>query len=163
MKALCVAKLYPTFSDLLDCSMLGFPAFTNSWSLLKFMSIESGMLSNYLIVCHPLLLLTSVFPSLKVFSNELVLHIRQQDYWSFSISPFNEYSVLISFGINWFDLLALEGTLKSLLQHQSSNAIILWHSAFFMVQILHPYMITGKKSYSFDYMDLCRQSDIFVF
>ena len=113
-------------------------SFTNSWSLLKFMSIESVMPSNHLIVCHPLLLLTSIFPSLKVFSNKLVLHIRQPHCWSFSISPFNEYSGFISFRINWFDL-AVEGILKSLLQHHSSNTIILWHSTFFMVQILHDY------------------------
>ena len=112
-------------------------SFTNSWNLLKFMSIESVMSSNHLIICHPLLL-TSIFPSLKVFSNKLVLHIRQPDCWSFSISPFNEYLGLISFRINWFDL-AVEGILKSLLQHHSSNAIIHWHSAFFMVQILRDY------------------------
>ena len=119
---------------------------TNSQSLLKFMSIESVMPSNHLILCHPLLLLPSIFPSIRVFSNELVLRIRWPKYWSFSfsISPSNEYSGLISFGMNWLDLLAVQGTLKSLLQHHSSKASILWRSAFFIVQLSHPYMTTGK-------------------
>ena len=106
---------------------------TNSWSLLKLMSIESVMPSNHLILCRPLLLLPSIFPSITVFSNESVLHIRWPKYWSFSfsISPSKEHSVLISFGIDWFDLLAVQGTLKSLLQHHSSKASILWCSAFF--------------------------------
>ena len=124
---------------------------TNSQSLLKFMSTESVMPSNHLILCCPLLLLPSVFPSIRVFSNELVLHIRWPKYWSFSfsISPSNEYSWLISFRIHWFDLLAVQGTLKSLLQHHNSKASILWHSAFFMVQLSHLYMTT-KKNHSFD-------------
>ena len=119
---------------------------TNSWSLLKLMSIELVMPSNHLILCHPLLLLPSVFPSIRVFSNESVLHIRWPKYWSFSfsISPSNEYSGLISFRIGWFDLLAVQGTLKSLLQHHSSKASILWHSAFVMVQLSQPYVTTGK-------------------
>ena len=110
------------------------------------MSIELVMPSNHLIFCHPLLLLPSVFPSIRVFSNESVLPIRWPKYWSFSfsISPSNEYSGLISFRINWLDLLAVQGTLKSLLQHHSSQAAILQHSAFFTVQLLHPYMTTGK-------------------
>ena len=110
---------------------------TNSWSLLKLMSIESVMPSNHLILCHPLLLLPSIFPSNRVFSNESVLHIRWPKYWSFSfnISPSNEYSGLISFRSEWLDLLAVQGTLKSLLQHHSSEASILWRSAFFMVQL----------------------------
>ena len=110
---------------------------TNSRSLLKLKSIESVMPSNHLILCHPLLLLPSIFPSIRVFSNETVLHIRWPKYWSFSfsISPFNEYSGLIPFRINWFDLLAVHGTLKSLLQHHSAKALILQHSAFFMVQL----------------------------
>ena len=118
---------------------------TNSQSLLKHMSIESVMPSNYLF-CRPLLLLPSVFPSIRVFSNKSVLRIRWPKYWSFSfsISPSNEYSGLISFRIDWFDLLAVRGTLKSLLQHHSSKVSILWHSAFFMVQLSHPYMTTGK-------------------
>ena len=104
------------------------------------------MPSNHLILCHPLLLLPSIFPSIRVFSNESVLHIRWPKYWTFSvsISPSNEYSELISFGIDWFDLLAVQGTLKSLLQHHSSEASILWCSAFFIVQLSHPYMTTGK-------------------
>ena len=101
-------------------------------------------LSNHLILCHPLLL-PSIFPSIKVFSNELALHIKWPKYWSFSISPSNEYSVLISFMIEWFDLLAVQGTLKSHLQHHSSKASILLHSAFFIVQLSHPYMTTGKS------------------
>ena len=104
------------------------------------------MPSNHLILCHPLLLLPSIFPSIRVFSNESVLCIRWPKYWhfSFKISPFNEYSGLISFSRYWLDLLAVQGTLKSLLQHHSSKASILWHSDFFMVQLSHPYMTTGK-------------------
>ena len=119
---------------------------TISQSLLKFMSTESVMPSNYLILCCPLLPLPSIFPSIRVFSNESVLHIRWQKYWSlsFSITPSNEYSGLISFRIDWFDFLAVQGTLKSLLQHHSSKASIPQCSAFFMVQLSHPYMTTGK-------------------
>ena len=119
--------------------------------LLKFMSIESVMLSNHLILCHSLLLLPSIFHSIKVFSNELTLCIRWPEYWSFSfsISPSNEYSGLISFRIDWFDFLEIQGTLKSLLQHHSSKASILQCSAFFMIQLSHPYMTTGK-THSFD-------------
>ena len=108
------------------------------------MSIESVMPSNHLILCCPLILLPSIFPSIRVFSNESVLHIRWLKYWSFSISPSNEYSELISFRMDWLDLLAVQGTLKSLLQHHSSKASILWCSAFFMVQLSHLYMTTGK-------------------
>ena len=119
---------------------------TNSRSLLKLMSIELVMSSNHLILCLPLLLLSSVFPSIRVFSNESVLCIRWPKYcnFSFSISPSNEYSGLISFRIDWFDFHAVQGTLKSLLQHHSLKASILWHSAFFRVQFSHPYMTTGK-------------------
>ena len=119
---------------------------TNSWRLLKPMSIDSVMPSNHLILCRPLFLLPSIFPSIRVFSNESVLHIRYPNYWSFSfsISPSNEHSGLISFRMDWLDLLAVQGTLKSLLQHHSSKASILWHSAFFTVQLSHPYMTTGK-------------------
>ena len=119
---------------------------TNSWSLLKLMSIESVMPSNHLILCNPLLFLPSIFPSIRIFSNESVLHIGWPKYWSFScsISPSNEYSGLISFRIDWFDLLAVQRTLKSLLQHHSSKASILWCSAFFTVQLSHLYMTTGK-------------------
>ena len=112
----------------------------------KPMSIESVMPSKHLILCHPLLLLPSIFPSTRVFSNESVLHIRWPKNWnfSFSIRPSNEYSGLISFRMDWLDLLAVQGTLKSLLQHNSSTASILQHSAFFIVQLSHPYMTTGK-------------------
>ena len=119
---------------------------TNSWSLLKLTSIKLGMPSNHLILCRPLLLLHSVFPSIRVFSDESVLHIRWPKYWnfSFSINPSNEYSGLISFRMDWLALLAVQGTLKSLLQHHSSKASILWRSAFFIFQLSHPYMTTGK-------------------
>jgi len=119
---------------------------TNSQSLLKLMSIELEMPSRHLILCMPLLLLSSIFPSIWVFSDQSVLLIRWPKYWSFSfnISPSNEYSGLISFRINWFDLLAVQGTFKSLLQHHSSKASILQSSAFFIVQLSHPYMTTGK-------------------
>ena len=119
---------------------------TNSSSLLKLMSIKSVMPSNHLILCHPLLLLPSIFLSIRVFSNESSLCMRQPKYWSFSfsISPSNEPPGLISFRMNWLDLLAVQGILKSLLQHHSSKASILWHSAFFTVQVSHPYMTTGK-------------------
>ena len=116
----------------------------NSQSLLKFMSVESVMLSNHLILCCPLLLLPSIFPSIKVFSNESVLCIRWPKYWSFSISPSSEYSWLISFRIDWFDLLVVQRTLKSLLQQHSSKASILQHLAFFTVQLSHSYVATGK-------------------
>ena len=118
----------------------------NSQSLLKLMSVELVMPSNHLILCHPLFLLPSIFPTIRVFSNESVLHIRWPKYWSFSFSirPSNEYSGLISFSMDWLDLLAVQGTLKSLLQHHSSKASILWHSAFLIVQLSHPYMTTGK-------------------
>ena len=120
-------------------------SFTNSQSLLKLMSIESVMPSNHLILCCPLLLLSSIFLSIRVFPNESALHIRWPKYWSFSfsISPSNEHSGLISFRLDWFDLLAVQVTLKSLLQHHSSKASILW-LAFFIVQLSHPYMTTGK-------------------
>ena len=120
-------------------------SFTNSRSLLKLMSIESVMPSNHLILC-PLLLLPSIFPSIRVFSNESALHIRWPKDWSFSfsISPSNEYLGLISFRMDWLDLLAVHGTLKNLLQHHSSKVSILQHSAFFIVQLSHPYMTTGK-------------------
>ena len=119
---------------------------TNSLSLLKLMSIASVMPPNHLILCCPLLLLPLVFLSIRVFSSESVLCIRWPKYWSFSfsISPYNEYSGLISFRVDWFDLLAVQRTLKSLLQHQSLKALILQRSAFFMVQLSHPYMTTGK-------------------
>ena len=117
-----------------------------NWSLLRLLSIESVMPSNHFILCHPLVLLPFIFPSIRVFSNESVLCIRWPKYWrfSFSIGPSNEYSGLISFKTDWFDLLAVQGTLKSLLQHHNSKAPILWCSVFFMVQLSNPYMTTGK-------------------
>ena len=120
---------------------------TNSWSLFKLMSFESVMPSNHLILCHPLLLLPSIFLSIKVFTNESVLCSRWPKYWSlsFSMSPFSEHPGLISFQKDWLDLLAVQGTLKSLLQHHSSKASILRCSAFFIVQLSHPYMTTGKS------------------
>ena len=119
---------------------------TNSWGLLKLTSIESVIPSNHLILCHPLFLLPSILPSLRVFSNESVLHIRWPNYCSFrfSISPSNEHSGLISFRIDWLDLLAVQGTLNSLLQHHHSKASILQSSPFFIVQLSHPYMTTGN-------------------
>ena len=127
----------------MDCSTP--VSINNSWSLLKLMSIESVMPSNYLILCHSLLP-SSIFPSIRVFSNESALHIKWPKYWSFSfnISPSNEHTGLIFFRMNWLDLLAIQGTLKSLLQHHGSKASILRCSAFFIVQLSHPYMTTGK-------------------
>ena len=121
-------------------------SFSVSLSLLKPMLIESVMPSDHLILCHPLLLVPLIFPSMRVFSSELALCIKCPKYWSFSfsISPSNEYSGLISFRMDWLDLLAVQGTLKSLLQHCSSKASILWYSVFFMVQLSHPYMTTGE-------------------
>ena len=126
----------------MDCNMPSFPVL----SLLKLVSIELVMPSHHLILCSPLLPLPSIFPSVRVFSSESALYIRWPKYWSlsFSISPFNEYSGLISFMIDWFDLLAVQGTLKSLLQHHSSKVSIFWCSAFLMVQLTHPHMTTGK-------------------
>ena len=119
-------------------------SFTILWNLLIFMSTELVMLFKHLIFCFALLLLPSIFPSIRVFSNELALHIRWPTYWSFSISPSNEYSGLISFRIDWFDFFAVQGTLKSLLQHHNLRALILQHLAFLMGQLSHLYMTTGK-------------------
>ena len=123
-----------------------FLSITNSQSLLKLMSIQSVMPSNHLILCHPLLLPPSIFPNIRVFSNESALHIRWPKYWSFSfsLSLSNEYSGLISFRMDWLDLFAVQGTLKCLLQHHSSKGSILWRSAFFIAQLSYPYMTTGK-------------------
>ena len=120
--------------------------FTNSWNLLKLKSTKLVMPSNHLILCRPPLFLPSIFPSIRIFSNESVLHIRWPKYWifSFSISPSNEYSGLISFRMDWLNLLVVQGTLKTPLQHHSSKASVLWCSAFFVVQLSHPYMTTGK-------------------
>ena len=141
-----VAQSCQTLCDPMDCSKPGLPVPHNTRSLHKLMSTELVMPSNHLILCHPLLLLPSIFPSIRVFSNESVLHIRWPKYWSFSfnISPSNECSGLISFRIDWLDLLAVQGTLKSLLQQNSSKASILLRSAFIIVQLSYPYMTTGK-------------------
>ena len=131
----------------MNCSTPPSLSITNSHSLLKLMSLQLVMPSNHVILCHPLLLLPSIFPSIRVFSNKSVLHIRWPKYWSFSfsISPSNEYSGLISLRMDWLDLLAVQETLKTLLQHHSSKASVLRYSAFFVVQLSHPYMTTGKN------------------
>ena len=141
-----VAQSCPILCNPTDCSTPGFPVHHNLQRLLKLMSIESVMPSNHLILCHPLLLQPSIFPSIRVISSGSVLHIRWPKYWSFSfsISPADEYSGLISFRIDWLDLLAVQGTLKSLLQHHSTKVSILQCSVFFMVQLSHPYLTTGK-------------------
>ena len=133
-------------SDSMHCSTPGFPVHQQLLDLLKLMSIKSVMPLNHLILCHPLLFLPSIFPRIKVFSNEEVLHSRWPMYWSFSfsISPSNEHPGLISFRMDQLDLLAVQGTLKSLLQYHSSKASIFRHSAFFIVQLTHPYMTTRK-------------------
>ena len=140
-----VAQLCPTLFDPMDCSTPGLPLHHQLPSLLKLTSIELVMPSNHLFLCRPLLQ-PSIFPSIRVFSNESALPIRWSKYWSFSfhISPSNEHPGLISFRMDWLDLLAVQGTLKSLLQHHSSKASILRRSAFFTVQLSHPYMTTGK-------------------
>ena len=138
----CVWLFAPPWTEAHQVSL----SFTISQSLLKLMSTESVMPSNHLVLSYPFLLLPSIFLSIRVFSNESALHVRWPKYWSFSfgIIPFNEYSGLIAFRVDWFDLLAVQETVKSLLQHHSSKASILWRSAFFMVQFSHPYMTTGK-------------------
>ena len=148
----------------MDYSTPGFPVHHHSWSLLKLLSIESVMLANHLILCHLLLLLPSIFPSIRVYSNGSVLCIRWPKHWSFSfsISPSNEYSGLVSFRMDWLDLLAVQGTLKSLLQHHSSKASILRCSAFF-----HSPALTSTRNYwknhSFDKTDVCWQSNVSSF
>ena len=142
-----VQSLSPVWlCDPMDCSMPGLPVHQQLWSLLKLMSIQLVMPSSCLILCPPLLLLPSIFPSIRVFSNESVPRIRWPKYWrlSFSISPSSEYSGLLSFSLDWLKLLAVHGTLKSLIQHYSLNASIIWYSAFFMVQLSHPLTISGK-------------------
>ena len=143
-----VTQSCPTLWDLMNRSMPGLPIHTNSWSPPKPMSIESVIPSNHLILCHPLLIVPSIFPSIRVFSNESALRIRWSKYWSFSfsISPASEHPGLISFRMDWLDLLAVQGTLKSLLRHHSSKSSILQHWAFFIVQLSHPYMTTGKTT-----------------
>ena len=141
-----VAQSCLTLCDPMDCSTLGFTVHQNSWCLLRLESIELVMTSNNLILCLPLLLPPSVFASIRVFSSESVLHIRCAKYWSFSfsISPFNEYSGLNSLRMEWLDILAVQGTLKGLLQHCNSKSSILWCAAFCTVQLSHLYMTTGK-------------------
>ena len=138
-----VTKSSLTLCDPWTAALQASLSFTTSQSLLNFMSIKSVMPSNHLILCHPLLLL-SIFTSIRVFSNELTLCMRWPKYWSCGIRASNEYSRLISFRIDWFDLLGVQGTLKSLFQHHSTKASVLWLSAFFMIQLLHPYLTTGK-------------------
>jgi hypothetical protein len=140
---LLFTQLCSTLCDPWTAAREAFLSFTISQSLLTLMSIELVMPCNHLILCHPCLL-PSILPSIRVFSNESALCIRWPKYWSFSISPSNEYSGLISFRIDWLDLPAVQGTLKSLLQHHSLKASFLWHSVFFMVQLSYPYMTTGK-------------------
>ena len=141
-----VAQSCPTLCNPMDCSTPGPLSITNSQSSLKLISIKLVMPSSHLILCRPLLLLPPIPPSIRVFSNESTLRMRWPKYWSFSFSiiPCNEHPGLISFRMDWLDLLAVQGTLKSLLQHHSSKASILQHSAFFTVQLSHPYMTTGK-------------------
>ena len=141
-----VTQSCPTLCDPMTAACQASLSITNSWSLLKRMSIKLVMPSNHLILCHPLLLLPSIFLSVRVFSSESALHISWPKYWSFSfsISPSNEYSGLTFFRIDWFDTLGVQGTLKSLLKHHSSKASILWCSAFFTVQLSYLYMTTGK-------------------
>ena len=155
MRSLCCTDCYTCSAQLLSRVRLFVTpwtaahqaslSITNSWILLKLVSIESVIPSSHLILCRPLLL-PSIFPSIRIFSNESALHIRWPKYWSFSfnISPSNEYSGLISFRMDWLDLLVVQGTLKSLLQYDSSKASILWCSAFFIFHLSHPYMTTGK-------------------
>ena len=141
-----VTQSRPALCDPMDYSTPDFPVHHQLLKLLKLMSVELMTPSNHLILCYPFLLLPSIFASIRVFSNESVLRISWPKYWSFSfsISPSNEHPGLISFRVDWFDLLAVQETLKSLLQHQSSNASILRYSAFFIVQLSHPYMTTAK-------------------
>ena len=155
-----VAQSCPTLCNSMDAACQASLSITSSWSLLRLMSIKLVMPSNHLILCCPLLLQPSVFTSIRVFSNEAILHIRWPKYWSFSFStsPSSECLGLISFMIDWLNLLAVQGTLKSLLQHHSSKASVLWGSAFFMAQLSNPYMTTGK-TIAF----LCWQSNVSAF
>ena len=139
-----ITQSHPILCDPMDCNTPGFPVLHHPLEFAQTQVIESGMPGNHLILCHPLLLLSSIFLSKRVISNELALHIRWFWSFSFSISPSSEYSGLISFRMDWLDLLAVQGALKSLLQYHSSKASILGHSTFFMVQLSHPYLTTGK-------------------
>ena len=160
-----VAQSCPTFVTPWIVACQASLPFTISQSLLKLMSIELVMLYNHLILCHPLLFLPLIFPSIRVFFNKLAVCIRWPKYWSFSLSinPSNEYSGLISFRIDWFDLIAVQGTLKSLLKHHSSKSSILQCSAFLMVQLSHPYMNDYRENHTFDYTNLCQQSNVSAF
>ena len=165
MKLLVLLSLsLPTLHDPVNRSTRGLPVLHHLPELLKPMSTESVMPSNHLILCRPLLLLPSIFPSISIFSNESVLHTRWPKYWSFSfsISPSNEHPGLISFRMDWLDLLAVQGTLNSLLQHHSSKASVIQHSAFLMVQLSHPYMTTGK-TIALTRQTFCWQSDVSAF
>ena len=155
----CFAQSCPTLCCRMDCSMQRFLVLHH---LLGLIQTHVHWVVDTIQLSCPLLLLPSIFPSIRVFSNESVLCIRWPKYRGFNISPSNEYSGLISFRIDWFDLLAVNGTLKSLLQHHSSKASVLRCSAFFMVQLSHPYMTAGKN-HSFDFMYLCWQSNVFAF
>ena len=146
----------------MNCSTPGFPVHHQLQSLHKLMSIESVMPSKHLILCRPVFLLPPIPPSIRVSSNESTLRMRWPKYWSFSLSHSSEYSGLISFRMDWLDLLAVQGTLKNLLQYHSSKASVLWCSAFFIVQFSHPYMTTGK-TIVLTWMDLCRQSNASAF
>ena len=154
------AQSCPTLCDPMDCSTPGFPVLHYLPKVAQTLFSESVMLPNYLILCCPLLLLPSIFPIIRVFSNELALHIRWPKYWSFS--PFSGYLGLISFRIDWFDIFAVQETLTSLFQHHNLKALVLQCSAFFMVQHLHLYLTTGKN-HNFDSMDLCLQSHVSAF
>ena len=158
-----VVQSCPALCNPMDCRTLCSPVHHQLPELIQTHIIESVMPSNHLILCHPLLLLPSIFPSIRVL-NESVLHIRWPKYWScsFNISPFNEHPGLISFRKDWLDLLAVQGTLKSLLQHHGSKASILWHSAFFIFQLSRPYMTTGK-TIALTRQNLCQQSNVSAF
>ena len=158
-----VAQSCPTLCNPMNRSTPGLPVHPNSQSLPKPMCIKSVMPSSHLILCRPLLLLPPLPPSIRVFSSESTLHMRWPKYWSFSfsISPSNEHPGLISFRMDWLDLLAVQGTLSSLLQHHSSKTSIHWHSAFFTVQLSHPYMTTGKTIALTRW--LCWQSNVSAF
>ena len=159
-----VTQSCPILCNPMDHSTPGFPVSTISQSLLMLLSNESVMLSNHCVLCHPLLLLPSIFPRIRVFSKESVLHIRWSKYWNFHSESVPQINTQDWFPLGWTGLilLAVQGTLKSLLQHHSSKASILQCSAFLIVQLSHPYMITGKTR-AFDYMDLYRQSNVSTF
>ena len=160
-----VAQSCPTLCDPMDCSTPSFPVHHQLREPAQIHVHRPGDTSNHLILYLPLLFLPSTLPSIRVFSNESVLCIQWPKYWSFSfsISPSKEYSGLISFRMDWFDLIIVQGTLKSLLQHHSSKASLPWHSAFFMVQLSHPYTTTGKTMTIVDYTNFCQQSNVSSF